>query len=101
MILALQKIIDAINSFPKTANEEKLSFYFSNDGSKQKSFVEFVTTGNKYKTLEVISPYFSESGDNSTISGFLAKFDKCKVLLPRDPRDIGYRLSWTSLFMTN
>jgi hypothetical protein len=86
--LSLQKIIDTINSFPKTANEEQLSFYFSNDDRKQKSFVEFVAPEIKYKTLEVISPYFAESGDNSTISRFLAKFDKCKVLLPRDPRDI-------------
>jgi len=83
---ALKNVINTIEQLPKTADDLDLKFYFS-DG-KNPPFNEFIKE-NKVPTdqLEVISPYFAESGDNKVITGFINSFKKTKVLLLFDPRD--------------
>lgn len=82
--ISLEKIIAAIKALPKSADEEKLEFYF---GTGDKSFSDFISRQSNYTGLEVISPYFSESGDNNEIRQFLDQFESRRILLPIDPRD--------------
>lgn len=87
---ALQKVLDAITQLPKTASDEQLAFYFSGQSNNQRksTFSKFIAQHSQYsEQLEVISPYFAESGDNKVISQFIERFDNCRILLPTDPRD--------------
>lgn len=82
--IALEKVIAAIEALPKGADEEQIEFYF---GRGDKSFSDFIFQQREYTELEVISPYFSESGENNEISHFLNQFESRRILLPIDPRD--------------
>lgn len=81
---AIQKVVEVIESLPKTADDEHLAFYFT---TGEGSFSDFISDQGNYSKLEVISPYFSESGENRVISDFLSKFESRRVFLPLDPYD--------------
>lgn len=86
---ALQKVLGVIDALPKSEDNEKLDFYFSGSLNEQaqNSFSDFITQYHEYDQLEVITPYFAESGSNKVISKFLKQFKSRKILLPLDPRD--------------
>ena len=81
---AIEKVIAAIESLPKTADDKQVAFYFS---TGQHSFSDFISQQGDYNELEVISPYFAESGENNEINRFLSQFESRRILLPIDPRD--------------
>ncbi|EMW7170434.1 hypothetical protein AAFM81_001229 [Vibrio fluvialis] len=81
---ALQKVVEAIESLPMTADDEQLAFYFT---TGERSFTDFISDQGNYSQLEVISPYFAESGESRVISDFLSQFESRRVFLPLDPYD--------------
>lgn len=81
---ALQKVIEAIESLPKTADDDQLAFYFT---TGERSFTDFIFDQGNYSQLEVISPYFAESGESRVIRDFLSQFESRRVFLPLDPYD--------------
>ncbi|WP_038888412.1 hypothetical protein [Vibrio campbellii] len=81
---ALQKVIEAIESLPKTADDDQLAFYFT---TGERSFTDFIFDQGNYSQLEVISPYFAESGESRVITDFLSQFESRRVFLPLDPYD--------------
>ncbi len=81
---ALKKVVEAIESLPNTADDEQLAFYFT---TGERSFSDFISDQGNYSQLEVISPYFAESGESRVISDFLSQFESRRVFLPLDPYD--------------
>lgn len=86
---ALQNVIDAMKSLNKTEAEDNLQFYFSGKQNQVNvSFSNFISQHSKYKQqLEVVSPYFAQSGENRAIGKFIDNYEQKRILLPIDPRD--------------
>ncbi|MGZ3853437.1 MAG: phospholipase D-like domain-containing protein [Flavisolibacter sp.] len=75
------------NSLATTSNDPNCSFYFSGAGSDRISFSRFIQDNTQLGSpLEVITPFFSEQGDNKAVTEFLALFSEVTVLLPTDDR---------------
>ncbi|WP_299792331.1 phospholipase D-like domain-containing protein [uncultured Shewanella sp.] len=87
--IALQNVIDTIESFTKTEAEDNLQFYFSGKQNQANhSFSNFISQHTKYRQqLEVVSPYFAQSGENRVIGDFVDSYKEKRILLPIDPRD--------------
>lgn len=84
---AINKVIQVIGQLTKTKVEDDLQFYFSGQLEQANySFGDFIAAEKcPTEQLEVISPYFAESGDNAVLSKFMNTYDKTRILLPIDP----------------
>jgi hypothetical protein len=84
---AINKVIQVIGQLTKTKVEDNLQFYFSGQLEQTNySFADFIAAEEcPTEQLEVISPYFAESGDNPVLSKFMNTYDKTRILLPIDP----------------
>jgi hypothetical protein len=84
---AINKVIQVIVQLTKTKGEDDLQFYFSGQLEQANySFADFIAAEEcPTEQLEVISPYFAESGDNAVLSKFMSTYCKTRILLPIDP----------------
>jgi hypothetical protein len=65
--------------------DDACTFYFSGAGPDRIDFSNFlkpVSSGS----IDIVSPFFAEQGDNFAVTAFLNRFDKVSLLLPTDDR---------------
>lgn len=85
-VQALQRLLDALEQFPQTPDDPLCSFYFSYSANGQhvQSFPQYLVQAQVRGTLEVVSPFFAEDGDNQVVANLLETFERVKLFLPRD-----------------
>jgi hypothetical protein len=67
--------------------DDTCAFYFSGAGPDRVNFSDFlkpVSSGS----IDIVSPFFAEQGDNFAVTAFLNRFDKVSLLLPTDDKGI-------------
>jgi len=84
---ALQMLQEHVASMSETPDDPCCAFYFSGTGDNRQSFPSFLKKARGRGSLEIISPFFAEQGDNQIISSFLSQFEQRRVLLPLDEHD--------------
>lgn len=85
-VQALQRLLDALGQLPETPDDPDCSFYFSFSASGQhvQSFPQFLAQAEARGSLEIVSPFFAEDGDNRVVANLLETFKKVQLFLPRD-----------------
>lgn len=82
---ALDALWEFASGLEVTADEPGCAFYFSGAGIARHDFTRFIEqNASEREALEVVSPFFSEQGDNRIIQDFLSRFTHTTVLLPSD-----------------
>ncbi|WP_341303219.1 hypothetical protein [Pseudomonas sp. TMP25] len=81
----LDSILSVAMAFEASADDPNCSFYFSGNGAAHRHFDTFIAEhADADSSLEVISPFFADDGNNRTIIDFLGLFPSATVLLPLD-----------------
>jgi len=81
----LDSILSVAMAFEASAADPNCSFYFSGNGAAHRHFDTFITEHTDADaSLEVISPFFADDGNNRTIIDFLGRYPSATVLLPLD-----------------
>lgn len=85
-VQALQRLLDALEELPETEADANCSFYFSfsANGQHVQSFPQFLAQAEARGTLEIVSPFFAEDGDNRVVASLLEAFKKVQLFLPKD-----------------
>lgn len=79
-LIALQA---TLNKWKITAPDDTCTFYFSGAGKNRHSFPSLLKDVNS-DFIDIVSPFFSEQGDNVEVGKFLGRFKKVSLLLPTD-----------------
>jgi hypothetical protein len=80
---ALSDLAATIDSWPVGRIDADCTFYFSGAGAGRESFPDFLKEVG-HGRLDIVSPFFSDRGDNRRVDSFLARFDSVSLLLPKD-----------------
>lgn len=81
----LDNILSVAMAFEASAADPNCSFYFSGNGAAHRHFDTFIAEHTDADaSLEVISPFFADDGNNRTIIEFLGRYPSATVLLPLD-----------------
>lgn len=85
-VQALQRLLDVLAQLPESEADSDCSFYFSfsANGQHVQSFPQFLEQAEASGTLQVVSPFFAEDGDNRVVAGLLEAFQNVQLFLPRD-----------------
>lgn len=79
-LIALQA---TLNKWKITTPDDTCTFYFSGAGENRQSFPSLLKDVNS-DFIDIVSPFFSEQGDNEGVARFLRRFKKVSLLLPTD-----------------
>ncbi len=81
----LDSILGVAMGFEASTADPNCSFYFSGNGAAHRHFDTFIAEHTDADaSLEIISPFFADDGNNRTIIDFLARYPSATVLLPLD-----------------
>lgn len=81
----LDNILGVAMTFEASAADPNCSFYFSGNGEAHRHFDTFIAEHTDADaSLEIISPFFADDGNNRTIIEFLGRYPSATVLLPLD-----------------
>lgn len=81
----LDNILGVAMGFEASTADPNCSFYFSGNGAAHRHFDTFIAEHTDADaSLEIISPFFADDGNNRTIIDFLARYPSATVLLPLD-----------------
>ena len=81
----LDNILGVAMAFEASTADPNCSFYFSGNGAAHRHFDTFIAEHTDADaSLEVISPFFADDGNNRTIINFLGRYTSATVLLPLD-----------------
>jgi len=81
----LDNILSVAMAFEASAADPNCSFYFSGNGAAHRHFDTFIAEHtNANASLEIISPFFADDGNNRIIIDFLGRYPSATVLLPLD-----------------
>ncbi len=81
----LDDILSLAMAFEASTADPNCSFYFSGNGAAHRHFDTFIAEHTDADaSLEIISPFFADDGNNRTIIDFLARYPSATVLLPLD-----------------
>ncbi|MES3021462.1 MAG: phospholipase D-like domain-containing protein [Pseudomonadota bacterium] len=78
-ITALIKRLDSWKEGPADADCE---FYFSGAGAKRRSVPDLLRNVSR-DYVDIVSPFFSEDGNNQKMAKFLAGFERVQLLVPK------------------
>lgn len=81
-LAALQATIGGWRAGPTAPD---CTFYFSGAGSGRHAFPDLLQTVNRGH-VDIVSPFFSDQGDNAQVGALLDRFDTVSLLLPKDER---------------
>lgn len=81
----LESILSVAMAFEASAADPNCTFYFSGNGAAHRHFDTFIAEHTDADmSLEIISPFFADDGNNRTIIDFLGRYLSVTVLLPLD-----------------